>query len=877
MVTLAVAAAVGGGFLTAGSTSAVIAGLAATVIDQYVVSPALFPPDDQEGPRLNDFSFGSGSEHTPQYLAFGEDVSVPVTWVWIGPLQEKKNEKDVGKGGGGSITSYKYFLDCDGAVCDNEIEEIEEIRGDGKLIYGINEDQNVTSDLLGVTKEELLDAEGNVMQTIQLISTTSSGPNLKKFKSGKDVVVTGYTTSANNGTFKCISGTKNKSTGDSFLRLDNPAVVAEVAGDTVTLAQGAEDLQINKAASIEFYEGTTTQLASTIISSEEGASLTPASRGRAHFVVDRFGITPFGNRLPQVRARVREETAKTVASTITALLTKLTDLESSSWDVTDTGLTSDNMRGYAVRGPTPAAKALQPIMVAYDILAQEDQGVLKFFKRENGTAVTVAVTDLVAGPENEQGATPFQVMPIPKHQLPSEVNVGYKDPLSNLQEGSQRYKKLDREMENVRDIRLPLTMIATEAKSLAQRLCWTAWSTRVKVVMSLPPKYMHIREGDRISFDEDVFDREWTIIVTKVDIGADFSMKVEGVQDDASTLSSFSNSVADDPTDPDPLGPYVPPLSWTFLLNLPPMQAAHETVPGFYSAVAAADFTSQWMGAKVYSSFTSGGTFAERYDVIDEATIGLTTTALGAPSQTHLYWDNESSVTVRLIDGELDSKTKIEVLNGGNRMVIGKEIIGFVTATIAGLNTYTLSGLLRGLRDTDDHMSGHAIGEQVVHLNSLGVEFIDGSLIEADPSLTRYYKAISDGAAVTDFDNETPFINTAETLMPFRPTAVKASRDGSNNITISWVRRTRSLIRVLDMTSGEPQLDLAGWEVDILTGSGGTLLRTITDTGTGDAPSVSYTAAQQTTDGLTPGDKIWCRVYKISESVGRGNYTEANI
>jgi len=50
-------------------------------------------------------------------------------------------------------------------------------------------------------------------------------------------------------------------------------------------------------------------------------------------------------------------------------------------------------------------------------------------------------------------------------------------------------------------------------------------------------------------------------------------------------------------------------------------------------------------------------------------------------------------------------------------------------------------------------------------------------------------------------------------------------------------------------------------------------LRTITAV----TPTASYTAAQQTTDGLTPGNPVVLRVFQISATVGRGIQRSATV
>ena len=114
-----------------------------------------------------------------------------------------------------------------------------------------------------------------------------------------------------------------------------------------------------------------------------------------------------------------------------------------------------------------------------------------------------------------------------------------------------------------------------------------------------------------------------------------------------------------------------------------------------------------------------------------------------------------------------------------------------------------------------------------------------------------------------------------ESLKPFSPVNIEGERDGSDNLTITWLRRGRigqELPSGADIPLSE---ESEAYEVDILDDavSPHTVLRTIEVT----SESASYTAAEQTADGLTPGDAVTVRVYQISASVGRGHYGEATV
>ena len=61
--------------------------------------------------------------------------------------------------------------------------------------------------------------------------------------------------------------------------------------------------------------------------------------------------------------------------------------------------------------------------------------------------------------------------------------------------------------------------------------------------------------------------------------------------------------------------------------------------------------------------------------------------------------------------------------------------------------------------------------------------------------------------------------------------------------------------------------DTESYEIDIFSDSSySTVVRTIASS----TPTAPYTAAQQSADGLTPGNTIYARVYQRSATVGRG-------
>ena len=129
------------------------------------------------------------------------------------------------------------------------------------------------------------------------------------------------------------------------------------------------------------------------------------------------------------------------------------------------------------------------------------------------------------------------------------------------------------------------------------------------------------------------------------------------------------------------------------------------------------------------------------------------------------------------------------------------------------------------------------------------------------------FKAPTFGRSLTTTAAQS-FTDTGVGLKPFSPADVEVDRDASNNATITVRRRSRLSHRFLrdgiDTPLGEAD---ESYSVDAYTdGTYTTVAATFTFTGS----SGSFTAAAQTTAGLTPGNTLYLAVHQLSAVVGRG-------
>lgn len=220
-----------------------------------------------------------------------------------------------------------------------------------------------------------------------------------------------------------------------------------------------------------------------------------------------------------------------------------------------------------------------------------------------------------------------------------------------------------------------------------------------------------------------------------------------------------------------------------------------------------------------------------------------------------------------LTSGSLASVSELAVLNGANAALIGSEMVQFENAQLIGESTYKLTKLLRGRQGTEWAIDSHVVGDRFVLITpALYTTAIANNLIGRE----LFYKTVSVGNSLGN-TSETSFTYLGNNLKPFAPVHVTGSRDGSSNLTINWIRRSRVDGEWRDGVGIPLGEESELYEVDIL--NGGNVVRTITAT----SPTASYSAADQTTDFGSTQSSVLVKIYQMSAVVGRGYAVSATI
>ena len=826
-------------------------------LDRAFIFPALIPEQVIEGPRVNELQIQGSDEGQPANFIVGGEARVAGTIIWITDIQETQHTSTQGgKGGGGQKTrSYTYSVDMAIAIAMQDNITLRKILAEGREVY--DSDPNVSlSGVVTATIKGLYSYKSSRMR----LSSPAGGPDLSTLVIGYDCVVSGYSNGSNNGTFKVVSSSRDRATGASTALLKNNFCVTETPAGAVSLTQTIPTYDTDKVTNIAFYPGSTSQTPDSEIEAYEGAGNVPGFISTCYIRLKGFQLGQYGNRIPQFSI-VADAGGATVAEAITACWERSGRTAASDIDVT--GI-SGEMKGYAVTGPFSPINALQPLALAYDVLSQEGDAKVRFFHRKNATIIEVDERDLAAHEYGSDTARPLTIEEEPSSESPSEANIKYVDLEAESQAGSQRERRIDYQSDGVLNINLPIALTGAVARGIARRLLWVAWANKKTFTLSLPARYFHIQENDCLRVK--ALGSPWLFLVQKADVGLNGVIEVEAVLENRDVLTQ--EEVADAPYGNTTALAGGPIDTETTTIEIPPWVPTTTRVPGAptttHGAVVETDELN-FPGCQVFESDDDDEYYPWLF-LTQGATLGAAETVLAGTGVNPAYWDRVSTVTVRLFNlaGTLESKPEIDVLNGANRAMVGGEIIGFATATLVDDNTYTLSDLLRGLRDTADQMTSHALGEDF--------GFLDGAVKEQSFPLswigsTHYFKYVFAGQNLADATAQSLTIN-GDSLRPFSPGGLGVTKDASGQVTGTITRRTRVLTRIFSPALTPLHEQEEKYEIDVIYPAGGsTVVRTITVT---DTNVFSYGEANQTTDGVTAFDPIKYQIYQISEIYGRG-------
>ncbi len=520
---------------------------------------------------------------------------------------------------------------------------------------------------------------------------------------------------------------------------------------------------------------------------------------------------------------------------------------------------SGDLSGYVIdRNMSPRA-ALEPLETLFFFDAVESDG--KIALRARGQAKSLGTVDTGDVVENAPDAARVSVTRAQETELPGRARISYFNAAGDYESASVETLRLTGGSSRVSSVSLAGTARQSVMYAQAEKLLREQWAARERLSFALPPSFLRAEPGDLITVTTAA--RNIATRITRITQGQ--ALQVEALShepgiyeevDAPETGSGASAGII-----------YGPPQ--VALMDLPLITGAE--VP---HAGAVAAFSDPFGGVSFFRSpETTGYTLNTR--IAAPSTVGETETDLFSGPTSRFDRGNILRVRIFTPDVTLESVSDLALFDGANTLAVqGKdgnwEVLQFRDVSLVSPGVYDLTNLLRGQYGTEDALDDPvAAGARVVRLDGGQVQVTMSQDEIGLPYNWRY------GPSPAPIDNfayvTTQKAFTGRGLKPFSPVHVKGIRDGADDLTISWIRRTRVNGDAWEPSSVPLNEPSEAYEVDVLDGQA--VVRTLTASG----PSVVYTAADQVSDFGSAQGSVDVVVYQMSDVVGRGTGRVATV
>lgn len=555
-------------------------------------------------------------------------------------------------------------------------------------------------------------------------------------------------------------------------------------------------------------------------------------------------------------------------------------------DIDASALSTKSVKGYPVQQEMSFRAALEPLAAAYNFYGVEKDGKIVFQFNDGTTDRVIPEDDLV---DQGEGNLVFEEGRGQDADIPRALYFTYQSAESDwLDERStqvaRRISFPNPSMQGIAELKMEvaLTLTDLEAQETTQRILYESWLSQERFKFQLPHRYVSLLPNDVLGITAEA--RIENIRIDKVSVSATLEIEVEGrvVEGEVYALNVQPVSQIGSPNigRNEVIGT-VQPRAVGFVLDVPYLvDGSQNDTQALYLFAAGrpVGYGGTFAGAAVAVS-TNSNPFAFRTAVTTSMAWGRLRTTM--PDIPGVDWNSvqEASIDVEVFEGvsSFASVTQDDMIqNDANTAILyepgsGKvEVIGFrdVAAIVQNGSTfYRLTGFMRGKRGTDTMASGYSGTTYIIIASTAwinGFYEITG-LLAADAA----YKVVPLGGIPDNFA-QTNLTYEHRSLKPWAPCHPVLTEDDPSvgNWTITFERRTRYNGAWMDYFSTVPLNEIGeAYSIDILSGPGGSVVRTIGTL----TRSFRYTEAMAITDyGSGFPDTLYCKIYQISSTIGRG-------
>ncbi len=537
--------------------------------------------------------------------------------------------------------------------------------------------------------------------------------------------------------------------------------IGRIWADGGLLRGTAGDLKVE--GEMRTYLGTGDTPVDPLIAAIENTDV-PGFRDLAYVVFEDLSLASFGNRIPALSFEVFGETSESEGSAVSLMQIIPAATSTNGADRLD-GLAGLSDQGGAIK------TLLMGLNSAYPLSSVTTGEELLIELADRSDIQPVTLPEQLHSPDNTEGEA--SSLSSATEQRENPLSLRYYDLDRDYQPGVQR--AIGRRMPGrERMVDLPATMAASDARALvtreANRHRWRS-ETRTVQIGELD---LAVRPGACVVLP----DRpgRWRVL--------SWEWEERGIALTLERLSPVDGIAlnADPGSFPEP--PDLAAVATVLrVFETPAFSTTASDSPVIYAAASAE--SQAWQGAAMYSDSSVG---LSRIGSIgpSRSKIGSLLEPLAVSSGMMLEEGAEAVVELVAEDLELPNTTIEGLANGDNRVLVGGEVLQYLTAEAIGPAIWRLKGLLRRRGATEDQaLLGHNPGTSVV--------LLDNSLLNLSASAVSVFPTTA-WAAIGIGDNQPSVAALSNEGLSIRPAAVVhpcVIRSTTGDLAFTWTRRAR--------------------------------------------------------------------------------------
>lgn len=516
----------------------------------------------------------------------------------------------------------------------------------------------------------------------------------------------------------------------------------------------------------------------------------------------------------------------------------------------DVSAVSGDLTGYVQGDVVSARTMIEPLMAAFQIDCRESGGKLVFSSRAK-VSNPPRVLDVLADLDDRPLWSETRAQ---ESDVAAQATLDYYDEAGDYESAVARSRRMAAGNDRVASGAIAGVLSEAAAAAAAEEILRDQRLARRSIKLAVAPSLMELEPGDSVALPG----LAGRFRVARLEDGA--ARMVEAVEYVPPTgAHAFEQSVTR-ATSGGAAQAFAPEV---ILLDLPMMGSKP---PESYACAAV--LARPWRSVTLSAAVGTEG-YRPRAVAARPATLGRLSNAFGPGVPGRI--DRANVLDVALAFGSFASVTDAELLSGSNRLAVQAangvfEIVSFETAQEVAAGRWRLSNLIRGQFGTVDAMAaGAPAGAGVVLLNdavvSLGLE-------AGEAGLSLNWRAEAGVSTVGPF----AFAGGRRAATPMAPVHLKAARETTGDIRLTWVRSGRvdaGNWDAYDIPLEEPQ---ERYLVEVLDADGA-VLRDAEACG----PSFLYAASAALSDFGAPPAAIRYRVRQIGWTVASGLPAQATI